>query len=61
VKLWNPKKGYGFIVHRGRDVFVHVSAVQASGLRGLEVGQRVEFELERGRKGDEAHRLRVAG
>ena len=60
VKLWNQKKGYGFIVHRGRDVFVHVSAVQASGLGGLEVGQRVEFELQQGRKGDEAHSLRVS-
>ena len=40
---------------------MHVSAVQASGLGGLEVGQRVEFELQQGRKGDEAHSLRVAG
>ena len=60
VKLWNSKKGYGFIVHRGRDVFVHVSAVQASGLSGLEPGQRVEFDLQPGRRGDEAHRLRVS-
>jgi CspA family cold shock protein len=60
VKFFDPKKGYGFIVdQRGKDVFVHVSAVQASGLRVLEPGQRVTFDLEQGRKGDEAHRLTV--
>jgi superfamily II DNA/RNA helicase len=60
VKFYDRKKGYGFIVdQRGKDVFVHVSAVEASGLKTLEVGQKVAFDVERGRKGTEAHRLRV--
>ena len=60
VKFFDPKKGFGFIVDgRGKDIFVHVSAVQASGLRGLEPGQRVTFDLESGRKGQEAHQLRI--
>jgi superfamily II DNA/RNA helicase len=60
VKFFDPKKGFGFIVDgRGKDIFVHVSAVQASGLRGLEPGQRVTFDLETGRKGQEAHQLRI--
>jgi superfamily II DNA/RNA helicase len=69
VKFYDPKKGFGFIVLessagrgsdlRSRDIFVHVSAVQASGLRQLEPGQRVTFDLEDGRKGQEAHQLRV--
>jgi CspA family cold shock protein len=60
VKFFDAKKGYGFIVDdRGRDIFVHVSAVNASGLRALESGQKVAFDLEPGRRGEEAHRLRV--
>ncbi|MBA2280724.1 MAG: cold-shock protein, partial [Acidimicrobiia bacterium] len=39
--------------------FVHASALEASGLRLLEPGQRVEFDLEAGRNGQEAHRLRI--
>jgi superfamily II DNA/RNA helicase len=60
VKFFDGRKGYGFIVDaRGREIFVHVSALQASGLRALESGQKVAFELEPGRKGQEAHRLHV--
>jgi superfamily II DNA/RNA helicase len=60
VKFYDTRKGYGFIVDdRGKDIFVHVSAVHASGLQALEPGQKVAFDLERGRKGQEAHRLRV--
>jgi superfamily II DNA/RNA helicase len=62
VKFYDARKGYGFIVDgRGKDVFVHVTAVHASGLRILEPGQQVAFDLEPGRKGQEAHRLRVLG
>ena len=62
VKFFDAKKGYGFIVDdRGNDIFVHASAVQASGLRLLEPGQQVAFDLETGRKGQEAHRLRLVG
>ncbi len=47
VKWYDAKKGFGFITpdHGPRDVFVHVSALQASGLAVLAPGQRVEFEL----------------
>jgi len=53
VKWFNATKGFGFIQPEdgGKDVFVHVSAVERAGLRGLNEGQRVSFELqnERGR------------
>jgi len=47
VKWFNTTKGYGFIQpdDGGKDVFVHVSAVQAAGLRGLNDGQQVSFEI----------------
>ena len=54
VKWFNVQKGYGFILPEGggKDVFVHISAVQAAGLTGLEEGQKVAFEVvrERGRR-----------
>ena len=52
VKWFNPTKGYGFIQPQGggKDVFVHISAVERSGLGSLSDGQRVSFELERDRK-----------
>ena len=53
VKWFNTAKGYGFIQPDGggQDVFVHVSAVEAAGMSGLNEGQKVSFELERGRQG----------
>jgi cold shock protein len=47
VKWFNAKKGYGFIVPAdgGKDVFVHISAVKAAGLQGLEENQAIEYEL----------------
>ena len=55
VKFFNAEKGYGFISRDGEDdVFVHYSNIQGSGYRSLEAGQRVEFEVGPGRKGDEA-------
>ena len=54
VKWFDPRKGFGFIQpdDGGRDVFVHVTAVQAAGLRGLDEGQKVSFEVvtERGKQ-----------
>jgi len=53
VKFFNLDKGYGFITPDDgqRDVFVHISAVQASGLTGLEEGQKVSFETEPDNRG----------
>ncbi|QGX97836.1 cold-shock protein [Roseovarius faecimaris] len=53
VKWFNTTKGYGFIEPEGggKDVFVHISAVERSGLTGLADNQKVSFELEEGRDG----------
>lgn len=60
VKFFNNEKGYGFISREGEsDVFVHFSNIQGSGYRTLEEGQRVEFDVAPGRKGEEAQNVRV--
>ena len=53
VKWFNTTKGYGFIApdDGGNDVFVHISAVERSGLTGLVDNQKVSFELQEGRDG----------
>jgi len=53
VKWFNTTKGYGFIEPNegGKDVFVHISAVQRSNLTGLADNQKVEYELQDGRDG----------
>lgn len=47
VKWFNATKGYGFIEpdEGGKDVFVHITAVQAAGLRGLDEGQKISYEV----------------
>ncbi len=52
VKWFNDQKGYGFIQpdDGGKDVFVHISAVQRSGLNGLVEGQKISYELETDRR-----------
>jgi cold shock protein len=60
VKWFNAEKGYGFIEREdGDDLFVHYSAIQTSGYRTLEEGQRVEFDVGPGKKGEEAQNVRV--
>ena len=53
VKWFNTQKGYGFIQpdDGSKDVFVHISAVERSGMGNLREGQKLSFELERGREG----------
>ncbi len=53
VKWFNPTKGYGFIAPEtgGKDVFVHISAVQKAGLRSLNEGQILAFEVEQQQNG----------
>ncbi|MGC8475437.1 MAG: cold-shock protein [Acetobacteraceae bacterium] len=53
VKWFNGQKGYGFIQpdDGGKDVFVHISAVERSGIGTLNEGQKVGFDLERGQQG----------
>ncbi|MGH9012595.1 MAG: cold-shock protein [Acidimicrobiia bacterium] len=59
VKFFNAEKGYGFISRdQGEDVFVHFSQIQGDGYKTLEDGQRVEFDVAPGRKGEEAQNVR---
>ena len=62
VKWFNTTKGFGFIApdDGGKDVFVHISAVERSGLSGLSDGQKVSFDLEKDRQGrDSASNLKA--
>jgi CspA family cold shock protein len=63
VKWFNPSKGFGFVAPDGggKDVFVHVSALERSGLHTLDDGERVEVELVQGKKGVEARRITPLG
>ncbi|HTV33248.1 MAG TPA: cold-shock protein [Methylocella sp.] len=63
VKWFNAQRGFGFIQPEsgGKDVFVHISAVESAGLRGLVEGQKITYELVSDRNGKtSADQLRVA-
>ncbi len=62
VKWFNATKGFGFIAPDGggKDVFVHVTAVQRAGLQSLSEGQRVSFDVVDDRKGKKAENLVLA-
>jgi CspA family cold shock protein len=61
VKWFNPTKGYGFIqpAGGGKDVFVHISAVERAGLSTLNEGQQIEFEVVANRGKESAENLKV--
>jgi CspA family cold shock protein len=60
VKFFNAEKGFGFISREGdKDVFVHYSNISGDGYKSLEEGQKVEFDVAPGRKGEEAQNVRV--
>jgi len=62
VKWYNSQKGYGFIApdNGGKDVFVHATALEAAGLRGLQDGQKVHFETQEERGKVSAGQLKLA-
>lgn len=62
VKFFNESKGYGFIQPEdgSKDVFVHISAVERSGLRSLMEGQKVSFEIETDRRSGKAAAANLA-
>jgi CspA family cold shock protein len=62
VKWFNDAKGFGFIAQEGgKDVFVHFSAIEASGFRSLGEGDAVEFEVVEGPKGLQAANVKKVG
>ena len=62
VKWFNPTKGYGFIQpdQGGTDVFVHITALEAAGLRSLNEGQKVSYELATNKGKTSAANLKIA-
>ena len=60
VKWFDSAKGYGFITtEEGSDVFVHYTGIMKEGFRGLDEGQKVEFEISEGKKGEQAVNVNV--
>ena len=62
VKFFNTSKGFGFISPEdgGKDVFVHASALEAAGIRSLNEGQKVQFDIQPDARGSKAANLSAA-
>ena len=62
VKFYNSSKGFGFISPEGggKDVFVHATALEAAGLRSLNEGQQVSFDIQPDARGSKAANLKAA-
>jgi len=60
VKWFDSKKGYGFIIgENGKEIFVHFSGIVSDGFKSLNEGQKVEFEIGNGAKGEQAVNVTV--
>lgn len=61
VKWFNDAKGFGFITpdEKGEDLFAHYSAIQGKGLKSLQEGQKVSFDVVQGQKGKQASNIKV--
>jgi CspA family cold shock protein len=62
VKFFNTSKGFGFISpdDGGKDVFVHASALEAAGIRSLNEGQKVQFDIQPDARGSKAANIKLA-
>ena len=62
VKWFDSKKGYGFIIAEdGKEIFVHFSGIVKEGFKALNEGQKVEFEIGQGAKGEQAVHVTIVG
>ena len=62
VKWFDSKKGYGFIIAEdGKEIFVHFSGIVKEGFKALNEGQKVEFEIGQGAKGEQAVNVSIVG
>ena len=61
VKWFDTKKGFGFIEHADKDVFVHYSDIQTEGFKNLKRGEKVNYTMEDGERGPIAHEVNVVG
>ena len=61
VKWYNARKGFGFVEREDseKDVFIHASAIKAAGLKRLEVGQKISFDIEESSKGPNAINIKA--